>query len=124
MRITADNTTVAERLFRAFFDRREKEVRSLLADDFTFTSPYDDAIGRDAYFDRCWPNGDRFTDFAIERSGEAKDGAFISYRVTTVDGLTFRNTEYLEIRDGQVVAVHVYFGPTYRAGVFLPKQPG
>ena len=40
---------------------------ALLADDFTFTSPYDDAIGKAVYFERCWPNNERFASFDIER---------------------------------------------------------
>jgi len=122
MRITSDNASVAERLFRAFIERREREARDLLDDGFTFTSPYDDAIDRDAYFERCWPNGDRFRDFVIERTGEATDGAYVTYRVTTLDGTTFRNTEFLSIRDGKVIGVHVFFGATYRGGAFIAKR--
>ena len=45
--------------FEAFRDRRRDDAEAVIADDFTFTSPYDDAIDRAAYFERCWPNGDQ-----------------------------------------------------------------
>ena len=94
----------------------------LINDDFTFTSPYDDAIDRARYFSRCWPNGDRFLDFLIERTAEDADGVFVTYACNLKDGNSFRNTEYLKVRYGQVVSVDVYFGATYRDGKFVSQQ--
>ena len=48
--------------FEAYRDRRRDDSEALLAPDFTFTSPYDDAISRDDFFARCWPPGDRFVE--------------------------------------------------------------
>ena len=109
--------------FEAFRDRRRTDAEAVIADDFTFTSPYDDAIDRAAYFDRCWPNGDRFASFDIGRVVVDGDAAFVTYLATLVDGVSFRNTEYLTVRDGQVTSVNVYFGPTYRDGRFVAQKP-
>jgi ketosteroid isomerase-like protein len=109
--------------YEAFRDRRRADSEALLADDFTFTSPYDDAIDRDTFFERCWPGGDRFTDFAIERLTTDADGAFVTYFVTTDNGAQFRNTEYLTVRDGQIHRVDVYFGASYKGGTFVAKGP-
>ena len=49
--------------------------------------------------------------------------AFITYLATLGDGKSFRNTEYLTVRDGQVTSVNVYFGPSYRDGRFVTQKP-
>ncbi len=110
-------------LFAAFLERRRDAAEALIADDFTFTSPYDDVIDRAAYFERCWPNGDRFDDFEIERTAVDADGVFVTYYCTTKDGKSFRNTEYQTVKDGKVASVDVYFGATYCDGEFVaPPQ--
>ena len=121
--VTDDKEAIVRAQFEAFRDRRREDSEALLAADFTFTSPYDDAISRDAFFERCWPNGDRFEDLRIERVATDANGAYITYLVTTDTGEQFRNTEYLTISNGQIRAVEVYFGPSYRAGAFAAKQP-
>ena len=68
-------------------------VAAVLTDDFTFTSPYDDAIDRATYFERCWPDSPAFRSIVIERICEDEDAAFVLYRCETADGKTFRNTE-------------------------------
>ena len=121
--VTDDKEAIVRAQFEAFRDRRREDSEALLAADFTFTSPYDNAISRDAFFERCWPNGDRFEDLRIERVATDANGAYITYLVTTDTGEQFRNTEYLTISNGQIRAVEVYFGPSYRAGAFAAKQP-
>jgi ketosteroid isomerase-like protein len=110
--------------FEAFRNRRREDSEALLAPDFTFTSPYDDAIDRDAFFARCWPPGDHFAEFRVERIAADLEGAFITYLVATDDGVQFRNTEYLAVADGQIRSAHVYFGESYSGGKFVAKQPG
>ncbi|WP_348642701.1 hypothetical protein [Mesorhizobium sp. B2-4-15] len=45
------------RFYFAACQANERDVaETVLADDFTFTSPYDDAIDRATYFARCWPD--------------------------------------------------------------------
>ena len=120
--VTDDKEAIVRAQFEAFRDRRREDSEALLAADFTFTSPYDNAISRDAFFERCWPNGDRFEDLRIERVATDANGAYITYLVTTDTGEQFRNTEYLTISNGQIRAVEVYFVPSYRAGAFAAKQ--
>ena len=111
-------------LYDAFRERRRADAEALIANDFTFTSPYDDAIDRSAYFSRCWPNGDHFTEFVVESVGADDGGAFVTYRCTNDDGLSFRNTEYLRVDGGRVSSVNVYFGASYRDGTFVTQQSG
>ena len=49
----------ARACFTAYETKDRPALEALLAADFTFTSPLDDCIDRDAYFERCWPNIER-----------------------------------------------------------------
>jgi ketosteroid isomerase-like protein len=119
-------TSAAESVVRALFDafvaRCREKAEQLLSDDFTFTSPYDDGINRDAFFTRCWPNGDRFVEFQIERAAATPDGVFVTYSCTTDENKSFHNTEFLTVQDGKITSTEVYFGATYCDGEFV-SQP-
>jgi ketosteroid isomerase-like protein len=119
-----DMVTTARAVFEAFRDKRRADIDKLLARDFTFTSPYDDAIDRDTYFRRCWPNNERLKSFEIERAVADADGVFVTYLFTTKDDVAFRNTEYLTIADGKLTKVDVYFGASYRDGKFVAQASG
>jgi ketosteroid isomerase-like protein len=119
----ANHAVTARALFNAFLARRRADFEALITNDFTFTSPYDDHIDRGAYFERCWPNAEHFANFEIERVTADRDGAFVTYSCTTKEGNSFRNTEYLVVKDGRVASVDVYFGATYRDGKFIAQAP-
>ena len=53
--------------FAAYRTNDRKLMEDGLTDDFTFTSPYDDAIEKATYFERCWPNSERIREHEIER---------------------------------------------------------
>jgi ketosteroid isomerase-like protein len=116
-----DTASIARAMYEAFRDRRRALAERLLAPDFHFTSPYDDRIDRAAFFSRCWPNGDRISAFQVERVMADAAGAFVTYYCTANEGTSFRNTEYLTIRNGRITSADVYFGASYRDGVFVPK---
>lgn len=119
----ADDVEVTARaLYAAFLEGDRARAEALIADGFTFTSPYDDGIDRAAYFERCFPHGNRFVEFAIERVAVTRDGAFVTYRATLDDGTTFSNVEFVEVRSGRLQRVHVYFGASYRDGRFAPSR--
>lgn len=113
-----NNAKIVRAMFDAFVRRDRDEAEALLAPDFTFTSPYDDVIDRDEYFRRCWPNGDTFADFRVERVTGDADGAYITYFLANKDGTSFRNSEYLTVQAGRITSVNVYFGASYRNGKF------
>jgi PhnB protein len=102
-------------IVRACYLAYEKKDRalleSLLAPDFTFTSPLDDRISRERYFERCWPNSEHLGRFDIEKLFAEGDEVFVQYCAhPTGGGASFRNTEFFTLRDGQVTHVDVYFG--------------
>jgi ketosteroid isomerase-like protein len=98
-------------MFATFLTGDRPAMEALLADDFTFTSPYDDHINKAEYFVRCWPNRDKLRDLEIETLCVEGDAAFVRYRATrTNDGVTFRNTEYVVCAGERIKSVEVYFG--------------
>ena len=108
--------------FAAYQANNKAAVAAVLTDDFTFTSPYDDAIDRATYFVRCWPENPAFRSITIERICEEDDAAFVLYRCETMDGKTFRNTELHLFNGDRLQAVQVYFGASYRDGVFVAQK--
>jgi ketosteroid isomerase-like protein len=97
-------------LFSAFMSGDRPRAEALLSDQFTFTSPYDDAIDKAAYFERCWPNSSRLKEQTIERVAVDGDGAFVLYRAVTVDGKRFHNTELFLFDGDRIRSVDVFFG--------------
>ena len=109
--------------FAAYKTQDRKVLEDGLADDFTFTSPYDDAIDKAAYFERCWPisTSGHMTN-EIERIFEQGEEAFVTYRVVTRAGDEFRNTEFFVFAGDQVKSIDVYFGASYHQGLFQKQQ--
>lgn len=96
--------------FAAYEKKDRAAMENLLADDFTFSSPVDDRIDRDLYFERCWPFSQKVKEFRIEKILSDDDEAFVRYEAVTNDGTSFRNIETFTIREGKIVHVEVYFG--------------
>lgn len=120
-----DVAELARRVFAAFPAGDRATLEEILADDFHFTSPYDDAIDRAEYFRRCWPNHDRMRSIDIERVAVDGDTAFVTYELVTKDDRRIHNAEVLRFRGGKLVNVDVHFGAERAAdGRFLPmKRP-
>jgi ketosteroid isomerase-like protein len=114
---------LARRVFAAYPAGDRDTLEEILAADFHFTSPYDDAIDRAEYFRRCWPNHDRMRAIHIDRVVVADASAFVTYELVTKDDHHIHNAEVLTFRDGKLVTVHVHFGAErYVNGTFLPMQ--
>ena len=84
----------------------------LLADNFTFTSPNgDDHIGKSTFKARCWETQINFIKgFDLEQIATGTDDAFVKYLCHTKNGKSFRNVEYLRIKNGQLESIECYFG--------------
>jgi ketosteroid isomerase-like protein len=95
----------------AYRDQDLEAATRLLAEDFTFTSPQDDHIDKSAYLERCFPTADRFTAseiVAIVPAGD--DSVLVLYEYELTNGECYRNTEYITVRNGQLVETQVFFG--------------
>ena len=87
-------------------------VDALLAKDFTFSSAAgDDHISKDAFKARCWESQKDFiARFDLQQLFGSGNEAMVMYVCHTTNGKTFRNIEYLQLRDGKVATIECYFG--------------
>ena len=104
-----------EEAIRTYYSGWEKKhwglVESLLADDFTFTSPNDDDhIEKRAFKERCRPTADFIDTIKMECVLVFGDEGFAKYLLSTKDGKSIRNTEYFRFKDAKVRTIEVYFG--------------
>lgn len=86
-------------------------VDLILTDDFTFTSPVDDRISKRAFKAGCWDTQHALiAGHDLERVFVNGDQAFVRYTCRTKDGKSFRNVEYLQLKDQKIEAIECYFG--------------
>jgi enolase len=119
-----DKAEIILSCYRAFNEQDRETTEKLIAQPFRFTSPYDDGIDRDAYFERCWPNSKLIKEHIIEHIFLEGDQAFVTYRAITHGGSEFRNTEFLTFKGNRIASVDVYFGASYKDGRFQPQAKG
>jgi ketosteroid isomerase-like protein len=113
----ADDLTQRVRAyFRAYEIGDRSLIENTMADGFTFTSPFDDAIGRAAYFARCWPNNTNHRRFDFEAIAQDGDKVLVVYIANMATGnpvhptATFRNAECHAFENGRLKSVTVFFG--------------
>jgi ketosteroid isomerase-like protein len=112
---SAQNLTNEEIIRKWYAAWEKKELStfdSLLADNFTFTSAAgDDHISKSTFKTQCW---DTQVDFIqhidLERITAGTNDAFVKYLCHTKNGKSFRNVEYLRIKNGRLESIECYFG--------------
>ena len=110
---------IVRALFAAYIANDRNAVENALADDFRFTSPYDDRIDKNTYFVRCWRNTDWIERHELEKIFVEGDEAFVTYNCVAKGGKNFRNTEFFAFEGDKIKRIDVYFGATYHNGVFV-----
>ena len=108
-------------LFAAYIANDRRAVEDALADDFRFTSPYDDALDKATYFERCWKNSGWIERHELEKIVVQGDEAFVAYKCVAKDSKSSRNTEFFVFAGDKVRSIDVYFGAAYEDGVFVSK---
>jgi ketosteroid isomerase-like protein len=104
-------TEIVRTAFEAYIAQDRNTATRLIADDFVFTSPQDDHIGKQAFLDRCFPTMDRLNSQEIlELVAAGNDGVFILYEYEMKSGDRYRNAEFIRVRAGQLVETQVFFG--------------
>jgi ketosteroid isomerase-like protein len=106
----ADRVQLARESYLAYATGDRAAIETLIADEFTFYSPYDVGIDRATYFERCWPNAETLSSFSFERLVESGDEVIVTYESTKTDGRRFRNTEVLTFDGDRICKAEVYFG--------------
>ena len=105
------NADVVRAMFAAYLAQDQEAAEALVADDFVFTSPQDDHITRAEFFERCFPTAERFrTQEVLDVVEAGAGGVFILYEYELRTGERHRNTEFITVRDGQLVETQVFFG--------------
>jgi ketosteroid isomerase-like protein len=105
-----------EEIIRKWYAAWEKKdlgtFNLLLADNFTFTSAAgDDHISKSTFKTQCWDTQINFIEhFDLERITTGPEDAFVKYLCHTKNGKSFRNVEYLRIKNGKVESIECYFG--------------
>ena len=102
--------TVARACLKAYVDKDRAALETMIADDFHFTRPIDNALDRATYLKVCWPNSAIMTGVDEIHEVDDRDRAFIVYEARTSSGKRFRNCEMYTVRDGKLIATEVYFG--------------
>jgi ketosteroid isomerase-like protein len=118
----SDKAGIIRAIFAAYMANDRKVVEDALTEDFRFTSPYDDAIDKATYFARCWRDTGWIERHELEKILVEGDDALVTYRCVAKGGKSFRNTEFFRFAGDKVRRIDVYFGATYKDGVFV-KQP-
>ncbi|WP_311967975.1 nuclear transport factor 2 family protein [Bradyrhizobium archetypum] len=98
----ANRAETIRRIFAAYLANDRKFVESAFSDDFRFISPYDNAINKLTYFERCWKGSDWIDRHELEKIVVDGDQAFVTYRCVAKGGRAFRNTEFF-VFDGDKV---------------------
>ena len=104
-----------ERVIKEYFSGWEKKdwnaISSLLADEFTFTSPNDDDhISTAQFYDKCWAQAEYIQKFRFIKIIGNENEAFVMYECSTRSSRTFRNTEYFCFHKGKIKSIEVFFG--------------
>ena len=84
----------------------------LLADNFTFSSPNgDDHIDKSTFKTRCWQSQIGFIKrFDLQRVFGDGNEALVLYVCRTKNGKSFRNVEYIRLKDDKLESIECFFG--------------
>jgi ketosteroid isomerase-like protein len=106
------NEEIVRNWYAAWEQKDWGPVDNLLADNFTFSSAAgDDHISKSAFKEQCWKTQINFIKhFDLERIATGADDAFVRYLCHTMNGKSFRNVEYLRIKNGKLQSIECYFG--------------
>jgi ketosteroid isomerase-like protein len=84
--MTAGPTEVAKALYSAYASSDRAAAERLVAKDFHFTSPLDNRLNRETYFEHCWPNNGTTASFDFIHVVENGNRVFVTYELTAKDG--------------------------------------
>jgi hypothetical protein len=106
----SEEESIVRMSFDAFVRKDRTLMESLLSDDFHFTSPYDDHIDKEEFFERCWPGADQIESIEILSIGVTDSEVLCHYEVRMKDGTRANNMNSFIIRDDMIVEQESFFG--------------
>ena len=106
------NDEIVRKWYTAWEKKDLSTFNLLLADNFTFSSAAgDDHISKSTFKTQCWDTQvDFIGHFDLERITTGDGDAFVKYLCHTKNGKSFRNVEYLRIKNGKLESIECYFG--------------
>ncbi|MFD5394172.1 nuclear transport factor 2 family protein [Streptomyces sp. NPDC127097] len=108
---------VVRAAFAAYLAQDRAAMDRLLAEDFVFTSPQDDHLGKAAFLEICFPTADRLRRQEIlDAVAIDAEQVFVRYAYELTTGERHRNVEVMTVRDGRVTETQVYFGGYFPQG--------
>jgi ketosteroid isomerase-like protein len=116
MTMASDLSELAKGYYRAYERDDRAFVENNLAPGFTFTSPFDDHIGREEYFRRCWPANNIHRKFNFVAVMQEENRVFVAYDAELHEpnavhpAARFRNAELMTFENGRLKSVEVFFG--------------
>lgn len=109
---SAATEEIIRKWYKAWVEKDEDQFEALMTDNFTFTSAAgDDHISRSTFKTQCWDTQARLIERSdLERVITNGNEAFVKYLCHTTNGKSFRNVEYLLLKDGKLETLECYFG--------------
>src|SRR5262245_30601045 len=106
------NEEIVHKWYAAWEKKDLGAFNALLADNFTFSSSAgDDHISKSTFKTQCWDTQvDFISHIDLERVSTGEGDAFVKYLCHTKNGKSFRNVEYLRIKNGKLESLECYFG--------------
>jgi ketosteroid isomerase-like protein len=106
------NEELVRKWYAAWGNKDLDAFNMLLADNFTFSSAAgDDHNSKSTFKTQCWDTQvDFIGSFDLERITTGAEDAFVKYLCHTKNGKSFRNVEYLRIKNGKLESIECYFG--------------
>src|SRR5882757_1988904 len=80
---------IAKACYQAYVDKDRAAIEALLSDEYHFSSPLDNALDRETYFNRCWANSGQIAGFDFVHTFEDADRAVVVYEGRTSSGKRF-----------------------------------
>ena len=81
-----DPVEIARRCYRALAESDRGAAETLIGQECAFTSPLDNRLDRESFFERCRPNNERIDDFHFVRLVPSGEQVVATYEALTVDG--------------------------------------
>lgn len=110
--LSPENEAVVRKYYKLWETNDWSPMDHLLASTFTFTSAAgDDHISKSEFKMQCWDTQIGNTKgFDLLQLVGMGNSAFVMYIGHTKNNRSFRNVEFLQVRNGQLMSVECYFG--------------
>jgi hypothetical protein len=110
--LAPENEAIVRKYYKLWETNDWDPMDRLLASTFTFTSAAgDDHISKSDFKTTCWDTqiGNTKGFDLLQLIGKG-NSAFVMYIGHTKNNRSFRNVEFLQVRDGQLTSIECYFG--------------